>query len=70
MWDLDGPGIESMSFALAGGFLTIEPPRESSGYFFFFLKTIMFYPSNLYKQYSVYMYYSIWNSLVYDVTIL
>ena len=29
MWDLPGPGIEPMSPALAGGFLTIGPPRIS-----------------------------------------
>jgi len=30
MWDLPGPGIEPMSLALAGGFLTTGPPGESS----------------------------------------
>ena len=30
MWDLPGPGIEPMSPALAGGFLTTEPPGKSS----------------------------------------
>ena len=29
LWDLPGPGIEPMSPALAGGFLTIGPPRIS-----------------------------------------
>ena len=29
MWDLPGPGIEPMSPALAGGFLTIAPPGKS-----------------------------------------
>ena len=28
MWDLPGPGIEPMSPAFAGRFLTTEPPRE------------------------------------------
>ena len=28
MWDLPGPGLESMSLALAGGFLTTAPPRK------------------------------------------
>ena len=27
MWDLPGPGIEPVSPAPAGGFLTTEPPR-------------------------------------------
>ena len=30
MWDLLGPGIEPMSPALAGGFLTTEPPEKSA----------------------------------------
>ena len=29
MWDLSGPGIEPMSPALAGGFLTTVPPGKS-----------------------------------------
>ena len=29
MWDLPGPGIEPMSPALTGGFLTIVPPGKS-----------------------------------------
>ena len=29
MWDLPGPGIESVSPALAGGFLTTVPPGKS-----------------------------------------
>ena len=29
MWDLPGPGIEPMSPALAGGFLTTGPPGKS-----------------------------------------
>ena len=29
MWDLPGPGIEPMSPALAGGFLTTEAPGKS-----------------------------------------
>ena len=28
MWNLPGPGIEPMSPALAGGFLTTEPPGK------------------------------------------
>ena len=30
MWDLPGPGIEPVSPALAGGFLTTVPPGKSS----------------------------------------
>ena len=29
MWDLPGPGLEPVSPALAGGFLTTVPPRKS-----------------------------------------
>ena len=29
MWDLPGPGLKSMSPALAGGFLTTVPPGKS-----------------------------------------
>ena len=29
MWDLPGPGLEPVSPALAGGFLTTAPPEES-----------------------------------------
>ena len=28
MWDLPGPGIKPMSPALAGGYLTTEPPGK------------------------------------------
>ena len=31
MWDLPGPGIEPVSPALAGGFLTTAPPGKSLG---------------------------------------
>ena len=30
MWDLPGPGLESVSPALAGGFLTTVPPGKSN----------------------------------------
>ena len=33
MWDLPGPGIEPVSPALAGGFLTPEPNQEVRGFF-------------------------------------
>ena len=29
MWDLPGPGLEPLSPALAGGFLTTAPPGKS-----------------------------------------
>ena len=37
MWDLPGPGLESMSPALAGGFLTTAPPGKSQFFFLFLL---------------------------------
>ena len=30
MWDLPRPGLEPMSLALAGGFLTTVPPEKST----------------------------------------
>ena len=33
MWDLPGPGIEPVSPALAGGFLTTAPPGKPCGQF-------------------------------------
>ena len=36
MWDLPGPGIEPMPPALAGGFLTTEPPGKSLACFSYF----------------------------------
>ena len=45
MWDLPRPGLEPMSPALAGGFLTTAPPRKSLFLhsFFFFLKYLFIY---------------------------
>ena len=37
MWNLPRPGLESMSPALAGGFLTTAPPGKPWGKIFFFL---------------------------------
>ena len=34
MWDLPGPGIEPVSPALAGGFLTTVPPGNSQAHYF------------------------------------
>ena len=31
MWDLPGPGLEPVSPALSGGFLTTAPPGKSQG---------------------------------------
>ena len=40
MWDLPGPGLEPVSPALAGEFLTTAPPGKSVKFFFF--KEILF----------------------------
>ena len=51
MWNLPRPGIESMSPALAGGFLTTRPPGESwVGVFIFlnFYKHIFLFLFNFY----------------------
>ena len=40
MWGLPGPGLEHMSPALAGGFLTTAPPGKSQFIHFFFHKFI------------------------------
>ena len=34
MWDLPGPGLEPVSLAFAGGFLTTAPPGKSSCFIF------------------------------------
>ena len=34
MWDLPGPGLEPMCPALAGGFLTTEPPGKPAAELF------------------------------------
>ena len=38
MWDLPGAGLEPVSPALAGGFLTTALPGKSLGFFFLFPK--------------------------------
>ena len=36
MWDLPGPGLEPVSPALAGGFLTTALPRKPSRYYYYY----------------------------------
>ena len=44
MWDLPGPGLEPVSPALAGGFLTTVPPgKPMDSSFFFFFKLFIYY---------------------------
>ena len=51
MWDIPGPGLKPVSPALAGGFLTTEPPGKSlfiifyakiSGVLGFFVVVVVF----------------------------
>ena len=48
MWDLPGPGLEPMSPALAGGFLTTAPPGQSPDLFLFFFFKVYIYFFNLF----------------------
>ena len=41
MWDLPGPGLEPMSPALAGGFLTTAPPGKSLSFWIIVLSGYM-----------------------------
>ena len=47
MWDLPGPGLEPVSLALAGGFLTTAPPGKPKPnklfFSFFFLKEFLYF---------------------------
>ena len=43
MWDLPGPGIEPVSPALAGGFLSTVPPGKPPKIVFFFNDTYAYY---------------------------
>ena len=40
MWELPGPGLEPVSPALAGGFLTTVPPGSPTDYYFKYYQTI------------------------------
>ena len=43
MWDLPGPGLEPVSPALAGGFLTTAPPGKPSIHFKLFIYLFYFW---------------------------
>ena len=47
MWDLPGPGIEPVSPALAGGFLTTAPPGKPLHYYFLTALPLFLYSLNL-----------------------
>ena len=49
MWDLPGPGLEPVSPALAGGFLTTAPPGKS----YIFTITSEFYTTAFMYFYDV-----------------
>ena len=55
MWDLPGPGLEPMSPALAGGFLTTVPPGKPSiiGYY----KILSIVPCAIQQVLVVYLFY-------------
>ena len=40
MWDLPGPGLEPLSPALAGGFLTTAPPGKPLFFIYLFLAAL------------------------------
>ena len=42
IWDLPGPGLEPMSPALAGGFLTTTPPGKSLSFWMVFFEAQKF----------------------------
>ena len=44
MWDLPGPGLEPVSPALAGGFLTTAPPGKSLCFIFCFFISLFLPP--------------------------
>ena len=50
MWDHPRPGIEPVSPALAGGFLSTAPPRKSPSYLFYFILFyfLLFFKINLF----------------------
>ena len=43
MWDLPGPGLEPVSPALAGGFLTTVPPQKPVNKLKSWLSTVVLY---------------------------
>ena len=45
MWDLPGPGLEPMSPALAGGFLTTAPPGKSQDLTLYYVYLLSFSPN-------------------------
>ena len=70
MWDLPGPGLEPMSPALAGGFLTTAPPGRSCSLWFFvslFLLSCLlldlfehyYYSILIYRVFNCFLFYSL-----------
>ena len=53
MWDLPGAGLEPVSSALAGGFLTIAPPGSPYLINFFRLFCISFVPDHPIPEYGM-----------------
>ena len=53
MWDLPGPGLEPVSPALAGGFLTTAPPGKFPVYFLEFSASCFMHSVHGFHLYSV-----------------
>ena len=51
MWDLPGPGLEPMTPALAGGFLTTVPPGKSET-IFTYRKVVTIVQKNAHKPFT------------------
>ena len=52
MWDLPGPGLEPVSAALAGRFLTTVPPGKPWSFFSFFFFKLKFSQFTMFQVYS------------------
>ena len=70
MWDLPGPGLEPVSPALAGGFLTTAPPGKPHKLFVFLVgsirsvsygKTGFTYEKEILSNYKDYQVYKVRN---------
>lgn len=68
MWNLFGPGIETMSPALAGRFLPTAPSGKQSFFFFFFLMSLCMY--NIWGLYPSVCNGPLWFSYSYPRTFL
>ena len=72
MWDLPGPGLEPVSPALAGGFLTTVPPEKAYIYniYIIYILYIVYIIYILYILYIIYIIYTIYNIYIIYIYIL